>query len=179
MLDLDSDRWHELRHAYGAASGIPALLRGLQTAEVRSVEHDRDPWFSLWSALCHQDDVYPASFAALPHIVAAAGTRSPADRAEFLVLAGTIESIRHRRSLPVPRDLAQSYADALRVAVPLALEALGVESDATWFRGGLGALAAFRGFPELGAALSELQRDIDCPQCGSSFIAPGFQEVQK
>jgi hypothetical protein len=179
MLDLDSDRWRQLRHAYGAAADIPQLLRQLHVAPVRSRQSNQQPWSGLWSALCHQSTVYPASYAAVPHIIAAAALREPAYRAEYLVLAGTIESLRHKASSPVlSGDLESGYAEALQAAVPLALEALRAESDPTWFRGVVAAVATFCGHPELGSAISELQREIDCPNCGESFVAPGYEELE-
>lgn len=175
MLDLDSDRRQQLTHAYGAASDIPALLRQLPAAQVKSADFEREPWFTLWSALCHQSDVYPASFAAVPHIVAAAQHRHPGDRAEYLFLAGSIEAMRHKpSSAPLPGELEAAYLDALLAAVPLTLQALEVESDPSWFQGLLAALAAFRGFPELGAAISDLDRELDCPSCERAFVAPGY-----
>lgn len=176
MLDLDSDRWRELRHAYGSAADIPALLRQLPGAPVRSSDSEGEPWFTLWSALCHQSDIYPASFAAVPHIVAAAHHREPADRIEYLFLAGTIESMRHKASSPsLPAELEPAYAAALQAAVPLTLEALRVEPDRSWFQGLLAALSAFRGFPELGAAISDLGRELDCPSCEATFVVPGYE----
>jgi len=68
MLDLDDPRWSDLTHAYGKASDIPDLLRQLDKLPLAT--GDAEPWFSLWSALAHQGDVYPASFAAVPHVVA-------------------------------------------------------------------------------------------------------------
>ena len=149
MLDLNSDRWGELNHAYGAAADIPALLRQLPNAPVKSRDSEREPWFTLWSALCDQSDVYSASFAAVPHIVAAAQRRQPADRAEYLFLAGTIESMRRKTSSPsLPDELEAAYLNALQDAVPLTVDALQAETDRSWFRGLLAALAAFRGFPD-------------------------------
>src|SRR5262245_45259505 len=175
MLDLDSDRWRQLRHAYGSAEDIPGLLRQLPTAPLKSAESQAEPWFTLWSSLCHQSDVYPASFAAVPHVIAAAGNRQPADRTEYLCLAGRIEAMRHKPSSPaVPSDLELAYTRALRAAVPLTFAALQVESDRSWFQGLLGALAAFCGFPELGAAVADLERERDCPSCGVTFVAPGY-----
>jgi hypothetical protein len=112
----------------------------------------------------------------VPHIIAAARTRQPADRAEYLILAGTIEAMRHKPSSPSPpADIETSYQEALQAAVPVTLEALRIESDRSWFQGLLGALAAFRGFPELGAAISDLEREIDCPLCEETFVAPGYE----
>lgn len=176
MLDLDSDRWRELTHAYGGAADIPALLRQLPTAPVKSPAEQREPWFSLWSALCHQSDVYPASFAAVPYIIASAHDRQPAERAEYLILAGTIESMRHKPSAPAPSaELEPAYSKALQQAVPLTLEALQVESDPSRLQGLLAALAAFRGFPELGAAIADLERQVSWPSCEATFSAPGYE----
>jgi len=69
MLSLADSRWSELRHAYGSASDIPALLE--QLVGLPSSEGNQEPWFSLWSALAHQEDVYSASFAAVPHVIEA------------------------------------------------------------------------------------------------------------
>ena len=56
MLKLDSPRWSELDHAYGKAADIPSLLRQLN--DVPTSEGRQEPWFTLWSALAHQGDVY-------------------------------------------------------------------------------------------------------------------------
>ena len=174
MLALDSRRWGELKHAYGAASDIPALLKSLPTAAVRQ-PHDAEPWFSLWSALCHQSDVYTASYAALPHILSAAAGRRPQDRAEYFLIAGTIESMRHRAASPaMPVDLGDAYEDAIVSAVPGVLETLAVERNEAWFRAMLSALAAFRGFPELSAAVVDLERQVECPDCERAFTLQGF-----
>lgn len=58
MLPLDSPRWSELEHAYGAAGDVPALLRKLGDAP--SSANDAEPWFSLWSSLAHQGEVFSA-----------------------------------------------------------------------------------------------------------------------
>ena len=68
MLELDDPRWSELSHAYGGASDIPALLRQLAKSP-RQQGTKEEPWFTLWSSLCHQGDAYSASYAAIPHIV--------------------------------------------------------------------------------------------------------------
>jgi len=69
MLELSSPRWGELRDAYGSAAKIPELLR--QLSALPRDDGSSEPWFTLWSALAHQGDVYSASFAAVPHVVAA------------------------------------------------------------------------------------------------------------
>lgn len=174
MLALDSDRWGELNHAYGSAADIPALLRKLLEAPIRQ-HGDAEPWFSLWSAICHQCDVYTASYAAMPYIVSAAAERLPEDRAEYFLMAGTIESMRHRPVSPeMPEELKASYDAAVSSAIPLVLESLAIEQDEGWFKAMLSALAAFRGFPELSAAVVDLERQAVCPKCGKEFVVQGF-----
>jgi hypothetical protein len=111
LLELDSPRWSELEHAYGAASDIPALLR--QLATLPSSEDDSEPWFTLWSALAHQGDVYSASFAAVPHVVRALATAP--ERADFTYFQfpACVEAYRQKHQVPIPADLASAYHAAL------------------------------------------------------------------
>jgi hypothetical protein len=174
MLALDSEKWGELDHAYGSASDIPALLKKLPEAPVRE-QYDAEPWFSLWSAICHQCDVYTASYAAMPYVISAAAERRPEDRAEYFLMAGTIESMRHRSVSPeIPVELNDAYEAAVAAAIPLVLESLVVEKDEGWFKAMLSALAAFRGFPELSAAVVDLEREAVCPKCNEEFVVKGF-----
>lgn len=62
------ENWDELNHAFGSAGDIPALLADLAFFPAES-SYEAEPWFSLWSSLCHQGDIYSASFAAVPEIV--------------------------------------------------------------------------------------------------------------
>lgn len=112
MLALDSPFWSELRHAYGDASDIPALLSQLSSFPSESSYQD-EPWFTLWSSLCHQGDIYSASFAAVPHIVKAlAGDPSRASMSFFL-LPARIELERESKSTVVPASLSAAYSKAL------------------------------------------------------------------
>ncbi|QND47158.1 hypothetical protein HB780_15660 [Rhizobium lusitanum] len=80
MLELDDPQWRELQHAYGNASNIPALLRALASSTGLKKGYTDEPWFTLWSSLCHQGDAYTASYAAIPHVVQIAmSTRTPVD----------------------------------------------------------------------------------------------------
>lgn len=174
MLPLESDKWTVLEHAYGDASNIPDLLRALPNAKVKQ-KTETEPWFTLWSSLCHQCDVYSASFAALPHIIGAAATRVPQDRAEYLFMAGTIESMRHRDISPkISPEYEPAYRKSIEEAITLTLEALEVEPEKEWFQALLAALTAFRGYPGLSAAVADLERETECPKCGSEYIQRGY-----
>jgi hypothetical protein len=69
MLSLDRPAWGQLRHAYGSATDIPALLGALQA--LPSSANGAEPRVSLWNALAHQGDVYDASLVAVPHVTQA------------------------------------------------------------------------------------------------------------
>src|SRR5215470_6756623 len=76
--------WKTLTHAYGEASDIPALIEKLRT-------HPNDTlWQDLWSRLCHQGTVYPASYAALHALCELARALPPPDRLSPLMLIGAI-----------------------------------------------------------------------------------------
>ncbi|WP_382304483.1 hypothetical protein [Herbiconiux sp. UC225_62] len=156
-LALDSPRWSELEHAYGNAADVPDLLRQLGLAPSRS-DND-EPWFTLWSSLAHQDDVYSASFAAVPHVINVMA-RSP-DRvtAPFFNFPAWVEICRVRSDTPIPDDLRGMYFDALHRLPELAAEA----SKAQWDRGfltcALAAIAAAKGDAEMAEAVLELSED--------------------
>ncbi len=126
MLDglaLDDPRWGELRHCYGPAEDTPDLLRQLAAAPGPQANNWADPWFTLWSSLCHQDDVYPASYAAVPHLVRIAiASAGPVDFS-FLLLPAIIEVARAAgRGPAVPDFLVPAYERAL-AALPDAVAA--------------------------------------------------------
>lgn len=112
MLALNSPDWGDIRTAYGSASNIPPLLAKLKDFPV-SNSHEDEPWFSLWSALCHQGDVFSASFAAIPHVVEAlSGDPSRADF-NYFQLPVCVELARFDKGLQVPDGLDSAYGEAL------------------------------------------------------------------
>jgi hypothetical protein len=125
--------WSKLRHCYGPATDVPDLLAQAAVAPPPRANTDDEPWFTLWSSLCHQHDVYTGSYAAVPELVAIAIARRleiPAV-AELLLLAGCIELERHRPdSPPLPPFLQGAYAEALQAGAALATESLRHDADA-------------------------------------------------
>jgi hypothetical protein len=112
MLALESSFWSELQHAYGAASDIPALLSQL-TNYPSEASYQDEPWFTLWSSLCHQGDIYSASFAAVPHIVRALAANPVRASMSFFLLPASIEVARASSDIIAPPSLANAYFDAL------------------------------------------------------------------
>jgi hypothetical protein len=100
--------WSALRHAYGAATDVPALLN-----QVADRPDSEEPWHQLWSALCHQDDVYPASFAAVPAIVATAAEAPGRARFDLFLFPASVELARVRKGVPIPDDLRAEYFAAM------------------------------------------------------------------
>ncbi|MCU0522795.1 MAG: hypothetical protein MUF84_19165 [Anaerolineae bacterium] len=160
MLALDDGRWDGLIHAYGAAGDIPSLLRHL-AAFPPCDDATQEPYFSLWSALCHQGDVYTASYAALPHIVQM--IEAAPDRATWsaLLLVASIEIARAQGHGPeIPADLAADYQAAL-ARVPRAVAATATRDwDELFARSASSVLAAVKGQPELAEAILELEPDL-------------------
>ena len=114
--------WTQLHHAYGPAGDIPALLARARTAHAPTKYTD-EPWFTLWSALYHQDDIYSASYAAVPELVAMAHECGAGIAAECLFLAASIELRRQEPGAPaMPPELRAAYEQAVARARPLASE---------------------------------------------------------
>ena len=80
--------WALLRHAYGHAVDVPALL---QAACGPTNGRDR-AWAQLWDRLCHHGAVYSASAAVVPELTRLACDDSlrPADRAQATSLIAAI-----------------------------------------------------------------------------------------
>lgn len=115
--------WPSIRDAYGPASDIPALLE-------RMVPDQRDEvWNELWSRLCHQGSVYPASYAALPALESAARRWPATQRDAPLGLAAAIVASSDR--LGVDGDPLQDLASTVASLRELALETLATRAGST------------------------------------------------
>jgi len=158
MLSLDSPRWSELEHAYGAASDIPSLLR--QLTNFPSSRESEEPWFTLWSALAHQGDVYSASFAAVPHVIAAIATDPVRASFTYFQFPAWVEICRHRNNVAIPEDLAIAYRHALSQLPSLVSGAAARDWDGDFLACALSAIAAAKGFPSVAEAALELSPDI-------------------
>jgi hypothetical protein len=152
--------WTLLRHAYGWASDTPALLRRVAADPRPQADLSAPPWEPLWSSLCHQDDVYTASYAAVPHIVEIARTtRGPIDFS-FLLLPTCIEISRRKGLGPtVPEALAAAYHQAVLALADCVCCHAAEEWDEYMARVAAAALVVAKGHSSLGDALVNLDRD--------------------
>ncbi|WP_401729258.1 hypothetical protein [Stenotrophomonas muris] len=115
LIALDDPRWAELQHAYGAADDIPELLANLSIPNGERSKDDpiEDTWHELWSSLCHQGDVYSASFAAVPHIVNALLLQPKPLTFDFVGLPISIEMERREAGIALPDIAEPEYSEAL------------------------------------------------------------------
>ena len=154
----DVCRWSGLRHAYGPATDTPDLLRQLST--LPSSEGSAEPWFTLWSSLAHQGDVYPASFAAVPHVVRALSIAPARADFSYFQFPAWVEICRQRRAVDVPDDLRQAYFASLAKLPSLVAAAADREWDQSFLACALSAIAAAKGYCTVAEAVLELTPDI-------------------
>ena len=158
MLPLDSQRWAELTHAGSSPEQIPTLLRQLeQEPDHVSLDYREDPWFSLWSALCHQGDVYTASYATVPHIIRIGLSMAGTPHWQFFALPTQIELARVKPGSPaIPADVATAYFASLLQLHDLAYRLASVAWSELLTRSVAAALAVSKGHFNLGQAIGEL-----------------------
>ena len=157
-LALDDPRWSDLQHAYGDAGDIPELLK--QLANVPSSRDREEPWFSLWSALAHQGDVYSASFAAVPHVVDALASAPLTADFTYFQFPAWVEVCRVKNNVSIPADLAPAYFESLARLPALVAAASSRSWDEDFLCCALSAIAAAKGQPLVAEAVLELSPDV-------------------
>jgi hypothetical protein len=160
MPDLKSNAWGEYSHAYGVATDIPDLLVQLSCYPEKT-DHNSEPFFSLWSALCHQGDTYTAAYAAVPHILELA-TREPSKiTSDFLLLPTSIEIARlDSRGPAIPDELVDDYVRTIQ-SMPNVIGDLHPSTfDETWSLTCASALAVSAGHGTLAEAILELEGEV-------------------
>lgn len=174
MLGLNSPRWKELTHAYGNAADIPDLLRKLETAPPQE-NYKSEPWYSIWSALCHQGNVYTATYAAIPHIIAMVRTKGERERFDCLNFIGYAEACRHREGAPpIPSDLKDAYVTAIGAAPDIFLASLKHAWNEEETKTLLGGFAATKGYPKLGDVIIGLDATLTCLECEADLSTGKF-----
>lgn len=163
MISLDSQKWSELRDAYGSADRVPNILRRLYANPT-----DRDSLKDAWSSLCHQGTIYSASIAAVPHLVSLVTNSTLRDRLEPLILVGAIAE-----SLGMPGETHEgdeAFGEYRTKAIELLSESIkyGTLIDEE-LRYALSAFAALLGDSKLARILSTLDCGFTCPKCGTDI----------
>ena len=164
--------WSKYSHAYGSAEDVPDLLRLIGS---KSKKDRKKGWFDIWSALCHQNDVYTGTYAAFPAIVTTLKNAPKKQHWEFVGFLAYSEACRHRKRSPaIPKELKEGYFGALKEASALMSDYLETVKDERMFLLGLSLLAAAHQRPKLAAALQEFGKETDCEICGETFKTLGY-----
>lgn len=150
---------------YGSADEVPRLLS--QAAEVTDM---RAPvWDELWSRLCHQGTVAPASHAALPALVQMARSRPDVAVDPALHLAAAIIGAMDMPAGAGPeRDEHAEEIAALRQLASRKVGLVEARTDVIW------TLLAVAAVEDLGAWSSHLEAlvdgevEADCPSCAEA-----------
>ena len=158
MISLDSPRWMQLRHAYGNAADIPALLGQLKG--VPTSANNSEPWFTLWSALAHQGDVYDASFAAVPHVVRALASAPERADHSYFQFPAWVEICRAKNMIQVPADLEPAYLLSLAQLPSLVATVSERACDAGFLACMLAAVAVAKGQPKIAEATLEMTPEV-------------------
>jgi hypothetical protein len=164
VLPLEAAEWRLLHHAYGPAGDTPGHLARLAAGDESAIEE-------LWSSLCHQESVYPASIAAVPHLVRAARRDVPAKiRVHALVLVGSIRAWVGRSTLDeVSADLRAGYEAALPEAlatIETALDGPVDPVDGVYLLQAAAALAGHLGAGRVLDGFATREFTCECPSCG-------------
>jgi hypothetical protein len=116
LTGLDEVPWHELHHAYGVATDVPALIVAAASADA---DARREAYRSLYGNIVHQGSTYPATVAAAPFFVRilASDRPGPDEDALFLLLAMTAYDEAGARAVAAGEEhilaLAASGSDSL------------------------------------------------------------------
>lgn len=115
--------WHLLRHSYGDADDIPSLLKKLEDFPAER-DWQTEPWFSLWSALYHQGDIYSASIAAVPHIISVLSQAPSKATLGFYLLPTSIAIADNANPIDAPVAIRDGFSRALETLGAIAASEL-------------------------------------------------------
>ncbi|WP_187415000.1 hypothetical protein [Nonomuraea sp. PA05] len=192
---LSDVRWSRMRHAYGPATEVPDLLRGLAGPDPAVRETALD---GMYGAVHHQGDVYPCTLAAIPFLLRIAAAPALAGRAEVVELLASIASAEDPTELSGPYKKANGAVTAafplwerllgdpdpkVREAVAGLLaacvdEARAAVTSLTGRLGSEGDPSVREAIVRTGAALGRRQSDADDAQAGAGDVQTGAEDVR-
>lgn len=147
-----------MTHAYGVAADIPDMLRALARSTGPKPGYREEPWFSLWSSLCHQGDVYTASYVAVPHIVRIASDAPAPVDFSFFAFPASVEIARNTGRGP---DIPDAYADDYHRAIARLIEAVNLHRHEPWDQSMLLSAAAAQAVAKAQIAAAEAMLNLD------------------
>jgi hypothetical protein len=154
MLEMEDERWTELRGGYRMPFDVRPLLRKLSDGE-----DDAGTWTALWDELHHQGDVGEASYAAVPHLVNIYRQRGILDWNIYAIVA-IIDLARNMGLNPdVPDCLKISYFNAIEELARIGSVEILQASDSETARAILSILAIAKGLRSFGRFLVSYSED--------------------
>ncbi|MET9657768.1 PBS lyase, partial [Streptomyces sp. NPDC006510] len=87
---IDEVDWASMEHAYGPAGDVPAMLRGLASADPAEREASLD---GMYGAVHHQGDVYACTLASIPFLFELVVDPGIQDRGSIVELLTSIGGI--------------------------------------------------------------------------------------
>ena len=108
--------------------GIPALLTSAETFPIEE-DWQSEPWFLLWSALCHQGDVYSASIVAVPKIVSILESNPGKATLSFYLLPTSIAIHDYHKPVLVEQSIRQEFDESITRLGEIARHALPAITD--------------------------------------------------
>lgn len=168
-LSLNDPAWAKLTHAYNSAADIPGFI---ETLGAETTEEDRKAaWEEIWSALCHQDTVYPATYAAIPHLVQIAkNSNSLKERGEVYFFATyAFACTKYPEATQCPDEFVEAFSEALRELESLIIKDLKADWPPLDLRYVVAGLLFLKGDLAGGKLLEAY--DTLCDEC-LGFISP-------
>jgi hypothetical protein len=156
MLELNDSHWDVLKDAHGAAVKIPALIQQLYDDSSPKNSYKEEPWFTLWSSLCHQGTIYTASYATVPHLIEIALQKEKNIDFNFFLLPVSIEIARRTHNGPdLPEELKDDYLRAIQKLPQCVKNQINNEWDEPTTKAVIAALALAKGGSKLAEKILE------------------------
>ena len=154
----------KLEDAYGSADKIPDLLQ--KAALYPVCKWDAEPYFSLWSSLYHQGDIYSASIASVPKLIEIASL-APAERIQ--------DSYHLALSIIITKEITfqgklDKYVDADYISSVNRIRDIGIRlldatSDPSWKRVAIAGITVSAGDCRLANFIIDSEIGLMCPHC--------------
>lgn len=114
--------WAKLHHALGPATDVPEKLAELTRRTTPNTGPDDALWEWLLSALVHQGEVFPATFAATPEIIRACESKGDDVKIDLLWFIGLAEHGRQKTHADLSPSLRAGHEAAVENAKSEAAE---------------------------------------------------------
>ncbi len=176
MMPLDDPRWPALDHrGWSQGQGVPgAPFVPDELRHLMAHPADGERFVDLWPYLCSEGTAWPASYAAVPHLVAIARGLPADGRDEYLYVVGLVAMCSGeygQAPADLPHDITHAYRQALPEALTLLAETLATaEHDQIMTRYLLAATAALKGHSDYAEILNELDVFAECQSCGEPML---------